>query len=398
MGYIAPRGPDNSCCDCTEWNNCDCGVGACALECESKEGTAYLCGFDEYTDVSSPPRFYKQKTFAGAVDWTIRNTNCAGSVKCEYTDTLAGSISKNPASACSESGTGTVTRAAEEGAPGSGNASGTGVINGSPGVWSIVFSVVRNESDQLILSYTITATGGGVFISGRSPPGSGNSGLVPSGTAMVAAVEVIAVYSNSSNILVLDDPLIIPFAETCAEGEWEIESLEDYSAISRFSIETTRVQKTATPTGASCQSAGTEGQEIANSPVLTETLSDEDTEDAAEARANEAIGAWQACTSPCLCSALPAYRSLRVSGNLMTYRSVRVRANGSELTPNTTYTVRIRFYRRAVDSGGAYLFYAYQETSASTGPGETTAQTGWIDVPNEAGWETIAGDCAFLTP
>jgi hypothetical protein len=51
---------------------CDCKL-PCNLECRSKGGLAELCGFEEFTDPSTPPKRYRRKTLAGEVTvctWT----------------------------------------------------------------------------------------------------------------------------------------------------------------------------------------------------------------------------------------------------------------------------------------------------------------------------------------
>lgn len=44
---------------------CDCGAGACSLECESQGGTATLCGISEISSPSTPPKKYRKQTLSG---------------------------------------------------------------------------------------------------------------------------------------------------------------------------------------------------------------------------------------------------------------------------------------------------------------------------------------------
>lgn len=389
---LGPRGTgEGECCECEEFTGCDCNGPDCSLICESKEVTAEVCGFGEFADVSTPPRVYKVKSFAGAADWTIRLTNCSGTIRCEYTDTLGGSITKDPDDSCSESGTGTRTRSAVEGAPGSGTASGTGVINGSPGTWSIEYTVTKDGGGNFILNYTTTATGGGIYLSAQFCCGSGPNGLLPDGATLVADMEVVAIYTHAGNILVLDVPLVIYRRETCASGVENITSLDDYSEIGRFDITDARIQRTAEPSGAACQVSGGEGQEITNSPTLTETLSDEDTEDDAEDRAAAAVGSWTACSSPCVCEELTAYRQDRGSGFSWTARVVRVKVHATNLAESSSYQATIQYQRRPYGSSDPWVDFAQEFVNLFTGASETEATSAdWVEVPNTRGFETRA--------
>jgi hypothetical protein len=54
-----------------------CGtLDAATLQCRTRGGTATLCGFDEYTDISTPPKKYRIKTMGGDLM----------SLRCQYSD------------------------------------------------------------------------------------------------------------------------------------------------------------------------------------------------------------------------------------------------------------------------------------------------------------------------
>jgi len=71
-------------CGCPNCNNDPC-VGPAAprptIKCDSISSTATKCGFEEYTNVSTPPKIYLQKTFSGSSfvqNWDADPAACAG--------------------------------------------------------------------------------------------------------------------------------------------------------------------------------------------------------------------------------------------------------------------------------------------------------------------------------
>ncbi len=122
----------------------------------------------------------------------------------------------------------------------------------------------------------------------------------------------------------------------------------------------------------------------------TKTLSLEDTDDDAEARAEAAITDWTACGS---CSVTcGAFRTLRDTETVFGFRVVQTKVHWTAAAGNHSYKVSTRFYRRVLGSSGPYLFFGLDErTLTFTGLLVPTAEeTPWIDVPNEAGWDTIS--------
>lgn len=126
---------------------------------------------------------------------------------------------------------------------------------------------------------------------------------------------------------------------------------------------------------------------------VVESLSQEDTEDDAVARAVAPV-AWSdeaVCTSP-----LAAFRTQRGASDVtFGFRETQVKATlgtiAHPLIIDHQYVCTIGYYRRALGSGGVWLWYADQEISVTA---DTTVEiTDWFDVPNEEGFETIPLTC-----
>jgi hypothetical protein len=123
---------------------------------------------------------------------------------------------------------------------------------------------------------------------------------------------------------------------------------------------------------------------------VTDELTIEDTDDAALARAEAAMG-WS--TPLQNCGSDPAYMTQRGATDFtFAFRSVRVRTVVSRLIPGRLYTVTFKFYRRVVASGLPFTLYA-QAPLQFLATAETY-RTEWVDVPNEPGFETQAGGCS----
>jgi hypothetical protein len=71
-------------CGCPNCNNNPCVAPAAPLptiKCDSISSTATKCGFEEYVDVSTPPKIYIQKTFSGSSyvqNWNGDPAGCYG--------------------------------------------------------------------------------------------------------------------------------------------------------------------------------------------------------------------------------------------------------------------------------------------------------------------------------
>lgn len=61
---VGPRGTEG-CCECSVFIGCDCAEETAGLECRVRGGGATLCGFEEFTDPSSPPKKYRRSNLSG---------------------------------------------------------------------------------------------------------------------------------------------------------------------------------------------------------------------------------------------------------------------------------------------------------------------------------------------
>lgn len=123
-------------------------------------------------------------------------------------------------------------------------------------------------------------------------------------------------------------------------------------------------------------------------------LSEEDTEQDAETRAADAIGAWDGC-SDCTDTTCTAFRTTRGAGDFdFSFRRVETQVSFSA-TVGQVYKVTIKFYSRILGSGGPFLFYSAEEiTLVADNAAETTD---WVQVPDPGpGLEAIAGLCTVV--
>jgi hypothetical protein len=379
-----------------------CGtLDAATLQCRTRGGTATLCGYSEYTSASTPPKKYRERSFSGVVNWDKFKTNCAGGIACQYNDTFSGEIIYDLEN-CDTSGTGVITRSFDENAPGSGVLTGVGDINGNPGTYTINYTVTKVGSD-LILDYTTTATGGGIYLSVRFCCGSGANGLFPSGGIIGADLEIIAIYTNSSNILVLSPYPVIRAAESCAGFTENISSISSYVDISRFSVSESATSRVATISGAACQVSGGYGFAITNDPSIEETLSEEDTDqNAIDRLLAGAGGEWSGWLSPgatgCTGSPPPcclARWEERTDDFDFIYQESEFRVTASGLTPSTTYNARVDIQRRTFGSGSYALFQTVIVSGTTDGSGNFQEDG---EVPNEEGFESYASAAYIVIP
>lgn len=150
----------------------------------------------------------------------------------------------------------------------------------------------------------------------------------------------------------------------------------------------TKTTITGAPTGSCCSNGGIDLGYGRNTAVGANwALSDEDTEDDAEARAAAAITDWSACISCLECSSWRSDRS-GTSDTIFGFGIVQTKVLWTAVV-GTTYRVTVHFARRVLGSGGVFLDTGHVFESTIT-PSTTSGTTDWIDVPNEAGWDTIA--------
>lgn len=389
--HIAPRGSDDSCCECNQWSDCECGGAACGLTCESKAYTATLCGEPEIADPSTPPRFYKRKTVTGEMEMIkVFAAGCTAVLEVSSTQQVNGA------------GAGTYLKAtfrrvgdlkveitfelrwvAATNFYAWGAGDQNGVVNWSTANYDATILVtVGSAYAGMPVPCVWGATVIGNLDAGEITQDSWDQERTYAAGLAESPPVCEAVDTDDSVRIVAGSPVTGPFGDPPP------------NAYADADVTTSKTQRR------------TEGNEVCVGPdhlgwyrkttgEVIENLSLEDTEDAAEDRATAGLD-WSGCAPPCECATLTAFRALRGAGaSTFSGRRVRVKANGSSLIPESTYTAKIRFFRRAIGTVGPYLFFAEYVVAAFTGPAETTKSTDWVDVPNEAGWETVAGNCAF---
>jgi hypothetical protein len=126
---------------------------------------------------------------------------------------------------------------------------------------------------------------------------------------------------------------------------------------------------------------------------VTESLSDEDTEEDAIERAAPADDeeTWQ---TPENCISAPAFMTARGEGDFeFAFRRGQARLYVVGGSVGQTWDVTIRFYRRALASGGPWIFFAAEELTITITSEVDGAATPWVEIPNEAGYETRAQGC-----
>lgn len=134
----------------------------------------------------------------------------------------------------------------------------------------------------------------------------------------------------------------------------------------------------------------------------SQVLSEEDTEDDANARAASEIADWTGCAGlGCMDLTCTAFRSDRTGTADIFFGWRNVETQASWLAgPRCTYQVTVHFARRLLGSGGPFLDLGmiFEATVVAPDNPELADQGGvvrteWIPVPNEAGWETRANSC-----
>lgn len=132
-----------------------------------------------------------------------------------------------------------------------------------------------------------------------------------------------------------------------------------------------------------CHPFGGGSIRYASGNTQQETLTVEDSEDDAIARAG---GAYIAGDGISGCESGPAFKSVRSAGQFsLSFRAKRVRAAWSA-NPTSSYTLTYTFGRRAVGSSGAYA--AISQVVHVVTADEANETDSWVDVPNAAGYET----------
>jgi hypothetical protein len=414
----------NGCCPCDQFVNCDCGPIACGVECQSKNGTATLCGFSEFTTPSTPPKKYRKRAKTGTMyqaTWpTVSCPQDAGSTQSPF------------------------------------------VING--GSWGGLYDNLGDGPyeqghtasflvTKVVGGYTITFYGGtwkkgvasGSFLNmaiSGGPGGAGSGYIAPGHTSATIPggnyTGVALYYDLAGARAFANDPqrtsLPIPFvlgagAANSIRDVWNqssvypaspnacgAPSVTDTSAryqqaggafplTSGGSISgsvadpdaqliTTTTQRTMITIDATqtCVQTGTGPDVWSQAQGQTvDQLTLEETEADAIARADALIANWTACVTGCV--TCPSYKSVRGPGQFsINYTHTQVRANLSGMTPTHSYTVTFQFF---------YRLHGTNDPWKSQGTGTiditataTTGTTDWIDVPQMNGYDVMCNVCS----
>jgi hypothetical protein len=193
-------------------------------------------------------------------------------------------------------------------------------------------------------------------------------------------------------------------AHTCAETNTQIEHessstgftadnvipKEPVSLFAGFFFTETKAPTTRTfsPTPG-CHGAGTGSPNSCSGDSML-TLSDEDTEDDAIARAAAPLS-YTGCT--CGTDSCSAFITDRTgSGSIVIgWRTVETRVLFTGLTTGQSYLATLGLSRRVLGTGGPFIDFGTMEISFTVD--DPTHASAWQPVPNEAGWETIVSGC-----
>lgn len=345
-----PAGNDNQCCPCGEMTGCQCDGEACTLQCTKKEGIAELCGFEEFTGPSTPPKRYKRKSTSGSM--TLAKY---GDPVCE------GEVSVAAALECrSKAVTATLCGHSE-------------------------FTTPSTPPKKY---RTMSASGYALYCQGTTACPGGING------ASWGKREYSGYYtynvSNCSTVNTLQYQIFLAFhpSPTCEAGGtlWQTTPENPTFAPSlAFSLPgglTTVFNKTVHSVTADGV-CGSNGVGAIQSGTVAKILSDEDTEADAVARANVPVD-W---SSGGACTGHTSFRSVRTSGFSFTARTAQTRiVVGAGLVAGAGYEGRVYLYRRAVGTSGAFLDSGQTLVTFFVAAG-VAHTSDWLDVPQEDGWE-----------
>lgn len=405
----------DGCCPCPDQTGCGCNSSpySCIIGCQSKHGIAQLCGFEEYTDPSSPPKLYRRQVVAGS----------AGTMDvCETFTTDECIVSPCPGQYDQPD-----VIVPQFCAPFDAHLYGFLHPQGPDGFGNIIFlcqskSYASTDPTNIVPGTVIYApTGGGSggsvndgatvalpiggeyncavrtgFCFGITTPtkclfvgGSELDGYADDWDITSQYSATTCAFTQTDNSLRyptgvntgplcgkdLADPITIP----CTGGPQDC-----YGSLAGVATERTL----RTIAGLGCVDVGS-GNFISCNGTVTGTLSDEDTIEDAIGRQN----AGQEWVSG-LCASNPAFITPRSGAFSSGYRSVRVNAQALSLTPGLHYTVTIRFYRRVCCGTGVWISFASHVFDiVATHVSEITP---YVDVPNEEGFETAAFYCRVV--
>lgn len=386
------------CCPCDQQSGCNCSAVPCGLSCEGKASDAELCGFEELTDSSVPPKKYRKRTLDGTL--TKKHQNEADCTD----DDCPGRISFD--------GRGVI--------PGSGSTfDWTGnLVQVGPIVAGIVtyeaqdLDGVREDTPPEVIAARLQVDNGGVITTLVQ----GNTIALAVGTVVDVIIQLNYVVWTTVDsgcmqaglpapVTTVDDWDLVQQvnASTCTLTEVDHNDLNITGDNcpsgptacygSGVSIDTDKTERSIE--GVGCEPGGYNLW----SGEITETLTDEDTEEDAIARAVVPLD-W----IPGSCQTLTAFKTERLAGQFeFAFRAVQVRAIAGSLTQpllaGHTYNFKTRFSHRPLGTSTPFAVFLEDEFSFTASGPNFNALTGIytsapFPVPTDVGFETRASGCS----
>ncbi len=403
----------------TTTNPCLCCQGElpAPTECEHKLLAPELCGFEEFTDPSLPPKKFRVRTLSGTIHLGEYATSpCSDNWELNRTGSVAGSAQGDSLSFGWElswvetsPGVGTVTQRLTK----SGGFDADWNAPSGDYVWFIEFASIYSGGSFAGGFGQGSATAERTDTRTNIPLGSswtlifngrhaGNGGVIS-----FTPPNIVWVVGNG-NIQKRDEWNVVQTfnAETCdaslvdnnvryaGRGSFPLSSGGTPEAWSGFNYAPdsgfaygAMVSKASSPQlltydgVANCVGSG---PYYKTAGTVTDELTDEDTEEDAIDRASAAVPAW----TPSLpdCQQHPAYITERGAGEFSFLAKIsRVKARKSGLTIGDTYRFKIYFERKPI--GGVDWIPVAVEIMDIEADADTE-ETPWVDVPNAVGFET----------
>lgn len=420
--YIKPAAINGQCCACNQYSNCGCGGVASTLQCRSKADNATLCGWEEFTTPSVPPRKFLTKTISGTMhlgSWSV--TGCPDGAG----DHVSYSGGWSPGTDFWGDSSGSMAALPIEI-----DVSGNRVkyeLTGKSWSRSTVSTPWGTAADPFCpydLQLIAVPVGGGsaqvlsnigdtVWLSRASAWTFSIQGFWPIGgwfghTETELEIDVANVVDLSTrdvwdkeqtfdpydcNLETIDTTdtssrhtkafSSFPLASGGDEVTWPGgEPHTAYGALTETTVEAT---ERVTAGKEDCQGSGpyakAEGE-------VREPLTNEDTEEDAIERETTGMS-WSA---EGLCQNHTSYRTQRGAGEFsVAFRNGQTRAILYGLTVDHQYSVRFRIWRRTFDAESPYAYYADLVVTITATAIEQNTE--WYDIPNNAGYETRSMSC-----
>lgn len=421
------------CCPCSERPEpCSCKIvlptecrhsgGALSVSatflCSTRNGTAELCGYDEFTSPSSPPKRYRRKTFSGTFTSSFYPSGaCSGGAAGCDQYTLSGARYYD-ASTCAHTAAASLSYRTDGcmncGALGSPSVESQGESLPAPGGGITSESVART---------VVARTGNGVcgFVGTggscqyrRATSGDLRMALSEEDTEADARARA-SVSSWSSWGLCAGGVLPCCESYTTARGSgfsfaWvearlKVEyagliagvSATLYVALTVRDLATDDTDDWGVASAALSPDGSGEGAAEIDIPIPPSGYAI-----GASSLSYELSGrpsdpeTWSACTEESDGWA----GQLHVAGppETLTYRFAQHRAKWPDAVEDVMRTARFFWSRRAWGSSGEWLDFGFTDASITGAAGPTESWSNWVDVPNEEGWETRLREAVLLPP